>query len=216
MDPSDDIIQLIVEGGIYGADCLNVHDGILCYSSKFFQNALKPGWTNMNAESRTIDLSNYPVGTVSDYIKWLYTNKISIDLRLEAAEDDDEERAEQIEEIFIALARAYVFGGKIIDARYKNAVLQKLFKAQKILDWHMGSESVEIIYEGTPPESPLRRLVADVVACKACDDADEGTGRMQFFDDYPREALVDALKAVARVRTSTSGYPGVESYLEKW
>ncbi|CAI9627700.1 unnamed protein product [Alternaria burnsii] len=211
MNPSDTIIQLVVARGVGDTERLNVHRGVLCKSSKFFQSAMKPEWTDMQAGPNVIDLSVDPVDIVSDYIKWLYCDNIP-NKQYEAVADTYEEK----EKVFVALAKSYVFGEKIIDVRYKNAVLQAIFTAQRALHWYMGPESVKIVYEGTPPQSPLRRLVAENVAYVAIDDSKEIVGWMQEFDTYPREALVDALKATVKVRSEDpESRPDVGSYLEK-
>jgi hypothetical protein len=172
---------------------------------------MKPEWTDMQAGPNVIDLSVDPVDIVSDYIKWLYYDTIP-NKQYEAVANTYEER----EKVFVALAKSYVFGEKIIDVRYKNAVLQAIFTAQRALHWYMGPESVKIVYEGTPPQSPLRRLIAENVTYMAYDDSKESVGWMQFFDTCPREALVDALKTTVKVRPEDpESRPDVGSYLEK-
>jgi hypothetical protein len=176
---------------------------------------MKPEWTDTQAGPNVIDLSDDPVDAVSDYIKWWYYDTIP-NKQYEAVADTREEKAEEAEKVFVALAKSYVFGEKIIDVRYKNAVLQTLFTAQKSFHWSMGPESVKIVYEGTLPKSPLRRLIADTVAYSAYDDSSAGTGWMQFFDMYPREALVDALKTTVKVHPKDpASRPDVGSYLEE-
>ncbi|KAB2103192.1 hypothetical protein AG0111_0g8462 [Alternaria gaisen] len=169
----------------------------------------------MQAGPNIIDLPDDPVDVVSDYIKWLYYDTIP-DKQYEAVANTREERAEEAEKVFVALAESYVFGEKIVDVRYKNAVLQTIIKAQNAFDWSMGPASVKIVYEGTPPKSPLRRLIAERVAYSAYDDSSAGAGWMQFFDTYPKEALVDALKITVKVRERDSkSEPDVGSYVEE-
>jgi hypothetical protein len=176
---------------------------------------MKPEWTNMQAGLYVIDLPDDPVDVVSDYIKWLYCDTIP-NKPYEAVTNTREERAEEAEKVFVALAKSYVFGEKIIDVRYKNAVLQIIATAQKAFNWSMGPESVKIVYEGTPPKSPLRRLIAEMVAYSAYDDLSAGIGWMQFFDICPREALVDALKTTVKVRPKDPEFrPDIGSYLEE-
>jgi hypothetical protein len=92
---------------------------------------MKPEWTDMQAGPNVIDLSVDPVDIVSDYIKWLYYDTIP-NKQYEAVANTYEER----EKVFVALAKSYVFGEKIIDVRYKNAVLQAIFTAQRALHWY--------------------------------------------------------------------------------
>jgi hypothetical protein len=215
--PSDTIIRLLVPEtkGNLKQGILNVHLGMLCKSSLFFQRAVKPEWHGTEGALNSIPLADDVVGTVSDYIRWLYHGKIPINLHITGG-DTREEKAEEMEKIHVLLAEAYVFGEKIMDVKYKNAVVEAMFAAKKVLDWSMGPESVSIAYEGTPSESPLRRLIAENIAHKAHDDSEKGIGWMQFFESYPREALVEALKTMVKVRTSRCGScPGMESYLEE-
>ncbi|KAH6870637.1 hypothetical protein BKA58DRAFT_440178 [Alternaria rosae] len=214
MDPTDPIIQLVVSSRVGETARLNVHRGVLCKSSEFFQNAVKPEWTTEG--ERVVNLPEDSAPLVTGYVKWLYHDKITIKL-YEARKHTTEERADEAEKVFILLAEAYVFGEKIIDAKYKNAVIETIIAACEASSWNMGPESVSIAYEGTPPGSPLRRMIAESIAYKAFVDSKEGVGWLHFIEGYPRDVLVDALKAMVRVRPKPSGKlcPSVYWYLEK-
>jgi len=210
--PTDTIIQLVVPSCAGETVHLNVHRGVLCKSSGFLQNAIKPEWTAR--EENVITLPEDSANTVIDYIKWLYYDKIAIKL-YEAGDDKLEKKAEEAEKVFCLLAEAYIFGEKIIDTQYKNAVVKAILDAQRSSRWSMGPESVSIVYEGTPSGSPVRRIIADRFAYSAYDDSKDGYGWMQFIDGYPREALADAMKLLLCLRKSDGRpEPGVESYLE--
>ena len=212
--PTDTIIQLVVPSCAEETISLNVHRGVLCQSSAFFQNALKPEWTTQ--EERVIKLPEDSANTVIDYIKWLYYDEIETKLD-EASVDTREKQAVAAEKAFCLLADAYVFGEKIIDLRYKEAVMKAIFATLKSYNWNMGPESVNVIYEGTPPGSPLRRFIAESIAYKAFVDSNEGVGWLQYIEGYPRDVLVDALKEMVRVRPKLSAdlCPSLDSYLEK-
>ncbi|KAI4933931.1 uncharacterized protein J4E92_003601 [Alternaria infectoria] len=213
MNPRDDIIQLKVPNDAGSIECLNVHRGVLCKSSGFFQKAMKPEWTKLG-EEKTVDLPDDLASTVSDYIVWLYQGSIAIKPFLPSTEPI-EERARKAEKVYLLLAEAYVFGQKILDSGYKNAVVKAIFSAQMFSGWNMGPNCVTTIYEGTPPESPARRLFADKLAHSAYDDSANGFGWMQCIDGYPQEALTDAMKALLRVRKAVGRAPVITSYLEK-
>lgn len=125
---------------------------------------------------------------------------------------------EEANKVFDILAEAYVFGEKIIDVKYKNAVVKTMLAAVHSSRQYPGHNSVNIIYKGTPSASPLRRFIADSVAFAAYDDLIQGgNGWMAFFDACPREALVDAIKAIVRVRPSPehSIDPCTDLYVEE-
>ena len=210
--PADMIIQLVVPSSAGEIVRLSVHRGVLCKSSSFFQNALKPEWTTQ--EERVVNLPEDFAGTVSNYIKWLYHDKIAIEL-YQAGDDKIEKKAEEAEKVFCLLAEAYIFGEKILDTQYRNAAVKAIHDAQMSSHWSMGPESVSIIYEGTLSGSPVRRIIADRFAHSAYDDSENGYGWMQFVDGYPRDALADAIKLLLHLRKSDGRpEPGVESYLE--
>jgi hypothetical protein len=60
-------------------------------------------------------------------------------------------------------------------------------------------------------------LIADSVACHFYDDSEEEVGWMVYFDGYPREALVDAMKATvkARLMPKSDVYHYNDSYLKR-
>jgi hypothetical protein len=109
------------------------------------------------------------------------------------------------------LAEAYVLGEEIIDAKYKKTVVKTLLAARRSSRWNMGPKSVDIVYRGTCSTSPFRRLIADSVADQAFDDV----SWMEYFDGYPKEALVDAMKATVRVRSRPRHGLDFNLYLEE-
>ena len=176
---------------------------------------MKPEWANQKDDPKTLDLPEDSADIITDYIKWLYLGEIPIGLGI-ANGVTDEKRSNEAERFFVPMTRAYVFGERIMDVKYKNAMFKAIFAAQDKYHLCMGTESVDIVYEGTPSGSPLRRLIAADIAHKAYDDSKEGFGWMEDLESYPREALIDALQATVGARFNANiPYPSVESYLEK-
>lgn len=178
---------------------------------------MRPEWTKSKEQADSIDLLDDSVHTVSDYIRWLYSDNMPIKL-YDADEEDSRERAnKEAEKVFVMLAEAYVFGEKVVDVKYKNVVMRTVLAARESSGWYPGLSSVRIIYRGTPSTSPLRRFIADNVACHSYDDSGKENGWMADIDGYPKEALVDAMKATvkARSRPNHKTYTCIDSYLEK-
>jgi hypothetical protein len=199
---------------------LNVHQGTLCRSSEYFKNLMKPVWASMRDDPHTVNLDNDCVSTVKAYVTWLYTDKVILDLDKILSNGEMKERIQEAEKAFVQLAKSYVYGEKIIDIMYKNMIVETIVKAISEIPRNMGSESVSIIYAGTPSGSPIRRLIADQAAYLAYDDSLYGPGWMTFFDGYPREALLDILKTMCRLRGSLTrdvklSAAFIEPYLEK-
>lgn len=207
--PSDTIITLKVGDPTSNTEALHVHRGVLCKNSEFFQKALQPEWTKSREHPDVIDLPQDTVQAVSDYIRWLYSGRIPVQLR-KAGEGT--ETAEEAESVYVLIAEAYVFGEKILDAKYKNTMMKTVLAAKDLYGWNLGPDSVDIIYKGTPSTSLFRRLIANGVAREAFDD----TKWMEFLDGYPREALVDAIKVTVRARPKPKlDTKSIESYIEE-
>ena len=216
MEPSDPIIKLKATKHDGKTETVNIHRGVLCKSSGFFQKAMRPEWTKSREQADIIDLLDDSVDTVSDYIKWLYSDKMPIKL-YNAAADTHEKKGKEAAKVFPRLVEAYVFGEKIIDAKYKNTIMRTVLAAIDVSHCYPGLGAVHIIYKGTPSTSPFRRLLADSVAYVAHDDSERGNAWMKGFDEYPREALVDAIKATVKVRSTSGGNMPLQinSYLEE-
>ncbi|KAI4712710.1 hypothetical protein J4E89_002979 [Alternaria sp. Ai002NY15] len=214
MNPTDAIIELVVPGYVGETTRLKVHRGVLCKSSKFFQNAVKPEWTHQ--EERVINLPEDLADTVINYVKWLYCDKLAISQILPPDALTPEKKAEEKDKIYVLLAQAYVFGEKMMDLKYKNVVMKVIYGLVGVFRKSMGSESVRILYDGTPSGSPLRRFIAENIAHKAWDDSEKGAGWMRFFEECPKEALTDGMRAMVKVRPiKADSLSGVYSYLEE-
>ncbi|EMD61121.1 hypothetical protein GGP41_010024 [Bipolaris sorokiniana] len=184
MEPRDPIITLNVKNSAGGTESFHVHQGVLCKSSKFFQNAMKQEWTRLKDKPSVIDLPDECTETVKIYIEWLYLDKNPI----KRHKKGKEMQAGDSEKIYVLLAKAYVFGEKIIDPKYKNEMLINI-------------ESISIIYKGTPSNSPLRRLLATEFGLRL-GDKPPLSDNLNFLDTFPKQALVDILKATVRERKS--------------
>lgn len=157
-----------------------------------------------------------PVGdinTVKIYAGWLYTGKVGIHI-VKPTNNDGAKNDLAMETIYVSLAKAYVFGEKVLDTKYKNAILQDILVAEKTLGYVMGQEAATIIYEGTTAGSGIRHLVCDFVAYNAGDHP----SWVSDFVGYPRELLVDAIIVMSRIRARPTHFPfrtSGQEYLEK-
>lgn len=175
-----------------------------------------PEWTKSKEQASIIDLLDDSVQTVSDYIKWLYSDKMPIKLH-NAGEDTREKKAEEAQNVFVRLAEAYVFGERVVDTTYKNTTMRTVLAAIDVVRYYPGLKTIQIIYKGTPSTAPFRRLIANIIAHTSYDDSEEAYGWVNLFDGFPREALVDAIKATVKARSIPRGdIPlQVASYLEE-
>jgi hypothetical protein len=192
---------------------IKIHQAVLVRSSEYFKRVLKHEWASLRSDPDTIDMG--PTHTASDvktYCNWLYSGTIP-------TRDFDDEDGAKSDYIFIDLASpphpflhpeltpqqasAYAFGEQIMDQSYKRCVLETLAGVQIGAPDYPCAEAFVIVYDGTPEGSPARRMLVDMYAYGAVDSKCWGSA----FEALPREALVDVLRAMVKVRRENMGRP---------
>ncbi|EUC49221.1 hypothetical protein COCMIDRAFT_33280 [Bipolaris oryzae ATCC 44560] len=188
MDPRDPIVTLNVKNSAGGTDGLYVHQGVLCKSSKFFQTAMKKEWAGLKDEPHVIDLPEDCTETVKMYIEWLYTGKISSKLcmTMEECNFDDKNFSREAEKNFIVLAKAHIYGKKIIDSVFTRQMFNEM------------RETLFCYMRWPTADSLLRRIIASKLAYHLEEKDELDAGLLDVLDKYPHQALVDTLKAIAR------------------
>lgn len=172
---------------------------------------MKPEWMEQRSDPHTIDLSEHCKDTVTHYVQWLYTGSIPISLlQGQALEETDIVEIET--NVYMALARAYVFGESVMDIDFKNAVLLKVLEVERIAETVPGRSVVEIVCAGTIPGSPMWRLLVVLMA----DNVSSDPRWENSFDGLPHEILVDVIKAMASlIPTKSERLLSINDYLEK-
>jgi hypothetical protein len=131
-------------------------------------------------------------GKLSSFLRWPRPDKRN---------SDSATVMDSAQETFVALAEAYVFGEKVIDTTYKNTILDTFITIQIKTSWSPEPDCANIIFAGTLPGHPARRLLADFVAHNAWDDSHlSPVGWMSSIDDYPQQLLADAMKTILSIR----------------
>ena len=157
-----------------------VHEQLLCEHAPFFRSATKEEWEE--GKEHTIPLPDDDPEVVSLYLNGVYNGRISS--QRSTAETGTDENC--------LLVKAYIFGEKIQDGRFKDAVIDAMIKSTRALDeeghtWFPGSADVNRAYDGTPTGSPLRRLIVDFGAINANDDCDRKGLNVEFLQDLTGE-----------------------------
>jgi hypothetical protein len=138
---------------------------------------------------------------VRTYVCWAYTGHVQIPLHNSRPKLPLEEHAKEAERVYIELAHAFVFGERVVDTSYANAIILHIIAALKASDWGPGPEFATILYDGTLPGNPARRLFTDMVFNMAHNDSSDSFGWMAtMLPGYPKEALVDVTKAFVQKR----------------
>lgn len=99
-------------------------------------------------------------------------------------------------EHYNSLARLYVLGERVLNAKCQNAIIREIFRISKLQceasDRSMfpDSQAITIICQGTTPESPARRLTVDFAVCHSNE---------AWFEDIDDHGyLLDFSKALVR------------------
>ena len=120
---------------------------------------MKPEWKE--GQDRSITLADDEPSTFSLYLQLLYGNCMAIGT---SEEDKDLPTDNQYE----TLAKINVLAERLLDRDTKNIIIDTMLsKSQTIIGEHSecvfpGLEEICVIYEGTPPFSPARRLMTDL------------------------------------------------------
>ncbi|KAH9845206.1 hypothetical protein Tdes44962_MAKER06780 [Teratosphaeria destructans] len=139
-----------------------VHESLIRTCSSFFEAALSKPWKE--STERTILLPDDEPNIVKLYVQYLYRKQLCIkvvdehSLKLQNHENHPE---------FFTLATLYVFGEKIGDIGFKNAVLDAFIQRMNDDTPDGGkrypvNKVVDIIYRGTMAGSKARQLMLDV------------------------------------------------------
>lgn len=158
-----------------------MHKTLLREASGFFASAVKEEWSK--GRKQRIPLPDDNALVVDLYLQWLYTRRIITRERLvgedkeakeeKQCEEEKEDGVEKKEEEgmngheFEVLPGAFVFGEKVQDGDFKDAVVDALIHTvaapdEKGVRWYPIAQSVDRAYTGTPAGSPIRRLLVDM------------------------------------------------------
>ncbi|PYI25302.1 hypothetical protein BP00DRAFT_452242 [Aspergillus indologenus CBS 114.80] len=132
-----------------------VHEGLVRSSSPFFNRALAGEWKE--SVQRTVPLPDDEPEIAALYIHWLYTGKLAVS----CGEPGRIKHAE-----YLDLVKAYVFGNKILDTRFQNAIIDALVESRS--EWqgenstYPVGEVLEYAYDHLPGTAPILELFVDM------------------------------------------------------
>ncbi|KAH3959582.1 hypothetical protein HBI56_199440 [Parastagonospora nodorum] len=140
----------------------DVHESLIMARSAFFK-ALSGNWTE--AKSRHVNLPEDDPQTFENYVHHLYTNTLAV--KPSPVPDQYVGREEKIEP-----AKLYVFAEKIQDTDTKDAVVKAMAHSSQLSRYNGKTYGpnlgvVSLIYAGTAPWSPMRKLLVDIYTYQA-------------------------------------------------
>ncbi|KJX93365.1 hypothetical protein TI39_contig4330g00003 [Zymoseptoria brevis] len=184
-----------------------VHETLIKKSHDFFRVAMDKKWKE--GQRREIELPNDDPEVIGSFVQWMYTDNITVIPTYEM-------KLEESNKQYVQLAHMYVFGEKIQNIAFQNAVLSAILMAR---DGKAGNEravrspikeAVKIIYDGTLPGSNARKLMAFIHV--------EG-GKADWLGKDAKEHhpdfLFDSVQAFLAKRT-VAGLCGLYEQRAKW
>lgn len=165
------------------------HSMHLTQDSEFFAAALKTEWEE--GQKRIIKLPEENTATMAHYLSYLYGGRLS-------TEDIKCVNGKDIYPCFKLLASLYVCGERFIHRKLQHAVLTEILRLSSISDkngvqWCPSTKSANIIYAGTPKDSPGRRLL--VALCVVKGDRSIPGGDNRFSADVVK-VLFDKVRTL--------------------
>jgi hypothetical protein len=176
-----------------------VHEKLLCDNSAFFASAMKKEWKE--GQERRVPLPDDVTSIVDLYIQWLYVGRIFSRQPTEGEPGNEKE--------FDLLINGFVFGEKVQDGDFKDAVVDALMSCVSVASengtrWYPIDPWVDRAYGGTPEGSPLRKLLVDMHVSHGSSKWLGGTKSVEFLTDLAGR-LLDDRKASPHLNASEPG-----------
>ncbi|KAF2751798.1 hypothetical protein M011DRAFT_463303 [Sporormia fimetaria CBS 119925] len=180
-------VHIVVGTGEFQQE-FDIHHDLICSRSKFFKNALSGNWLE---SAKEIKLPQEDRTTFALYLELLYTDLVPL--------DEPEDGKSWVQNAYMALSELYVLCEKLIDPTSKRTVFKKLVNLfySRRSDGRFelpGSETVQILYEGTFEDDQIRAALG--LAFATCADA---ATMEKLFNGYslPAEFYYDLARGTA-------------------
>ncbi|KAF2444321.1 hypothetical protein P171DRAFT_485776 [Karstenula rhodostoma CBS 690.94] len=154
-------------------------------------------------EPPTISLSDHDPDAFALWRTWIYTGKLAIlpDPPLAPDSSLDERTAH-----YAVLAHAYILGDYLVDVPFMNAVADVYVLNARGIDGsralYPSNEEIGVLYDGTSPDSPIRKLLVDIWMYR---------GKVEWLETeaedgvLPREFLVEVVRELLRLKKVREG-----------
>lgn len=129
-----------------------IHRSLIMANSDFFRLALNGQW--LEREGKVV-LKEIDAAPFDGYVQYLYTGKIF------TQHEGDVDQENNTDAEWGRLVEMYFLGDFITDVRFMNTVMDAIIeKVMQTREWPAGH--TQAIYDMTPDNSPLRRLISDL------------------------------------------------------
>lgn len=149
---------------------------------------------------------------LSEYLDWLYDGEVNLPLSDELYDDegnlqlpdDLDDIDDKAEDLNVLLVKMYIFGEKVLDAKFCNAIIGAFVGSAEAYSQVRPSKTaapyfstVSMLFAGTAPGSPLRRYMVDIWVSEAHEGVSIPDDDDELHPDFARDlikALLDQSK----------------------
>ncbi|OAF99584.1 uncharacterized protein CC84DRAFT_366074 [Paraphaeosphaeria sporulosa] len=153
-------------------------------------------------ESAVISLSDHDPDAFALWRTWIYTGKLAILPDPPLPSDSNDERTAH----YAVLAHAYILGDYLVDIPFMNAIADVYVLNARGIDGaralYPSNEEIGVLYDGTSPDSPIRRLLVDIWMYRG---KPEWLEREVDEDVLPREFLVEVVRKLLELKKVREG-----------
>lgn len=178
------------------ADAFTIHESVLRPRSSFFDAAFNRRW--QEGLDGKVHLPEDKPDIVKIYLQYLYSGRIHI---ATTTTFEGLRPPANLPE-YLVLAELYVFGEKVQDVDFKNIIIDRFIRRMEepisIVCCYPITRTVDVIYKGTLPGSPARRLMVDTHLLR-------GGSRWitEHVHDHNKEFLMDLSRALLKEKNSS-------------
>jgi hypothetical protein len=131
-----------------------VHTEVICAKSKFFKAACNKRW--FCGKERKVTLPDVEPQVFQHYVTWVYSGRVDISSSI--TKDDPKASKEERQRIVAMHLELYLLGDVLDDVLLRNKAIRLPVMDASILP---RANTVRRVWEKTPENSPVRRLLVD-------------------------------------------------------
>jgi hypothetical protein len=184
-----------------------VHIDVINDHTDYFRSHMNFDRT-LNGDGSTADaacvisLSDHDPEAFALWRTWIYTGKLAILPETPFPPESVDERTAH----YSILAHAYVLGDYLVDVAFMNAIADVYVLNARGIDntraLYPSNEEIGVLYDGTSPDSPIRKLLVDIWMYR---------GKVEWLEKeteegiLPREFLVEVVRELLKLKKLKEG-----------
>jgi hypothetical protein len=163
---------------------LHAHGHRLARTSQFFTTELKK--ERPEGQAHIVSLPEEDVNTVTRYLDFVYGEGLPT-VHTIIYEDLD-----AYDDAYLQLFELYTFAERVLDTEVQHAIIKETLRLTVLQssdgqNWLPDDRSISLVYQGTPANSPARRLLVDLhVSSGVTDNLTSDTCDLMYLADLAR------------------------------